>query len=73
MDDYFHLETGAKLLKSLEPISTDFSKCALKSLDNQAKYAIDTLCGEVDGKAAVRLIKTWRDKAPSLDRSNVTS
>jgi hypothetical protein len=32
----FHLETIAKLLKLLERFLADFSKCALKSLDNQA-------------------------------------
>jgi uncharacterized protein (DUF433 family) len=30
----------------------------------ERKYAIDTLCGEADAKAAVRLIKSWRDKRP---------
>lgn len=30
----------------------------------ERKYAIDTLCSEVNAKAAVRLIKTWRDKRP---------
>jgi hypothetical protein len=32
------LETAAKLLKLLERVSADFSKCALKSLDNQADF-----------------------------------
>jgi hypothetical protein len=35
---YFHLEMVAKLLKSLERLLADFSKCALKSLDNQADF-----------------------------------
>jgi hypothetical protein len=34
----FHLETAAKLLKSLETISANFSKGALKSLTNQADF-----------------------------------
>jgi hypothetical protein len=32
------LETAAKLLRSLERLLADFSKCALKSLDNQADF-----------------------------------
>jgi len=32
------LEAAAKQLKSLEPISANFSKCALKSLDNQTDF-----------------------------------
>jgi hypothetical protein len=35
---HFHLETAANLLKLLERVSTIFSKCALKSLDNQADF-----------------------------------
>ena len=31
----------------------------------ERKYAIDTLYSEVKAKAAVRLIKTWRDKRPN--------
>ena len=34
----FHLETAAKLLKLLERVLAVFSKCALKSLDNQADF-----------------------------------
>jgi uncharacterized protein (DUF433 family) len=30
----------------------------------ERKYAIDTLCSEVNAKATVRLIQTWRDKRP---------
>ncbi|WP_244464280.1 DUF433 domain-containing protein [Bradyrhizobium japonicum] len=30
----------------------------------ERKYAIDTLCGEMNAKAVVRLIKTWRHKRP---------
>jgi hypothetical protein len=33
-----HLETAAKPLKLLERGLADFSKCALKSLDNQADF-----------------------------------
>jgi len=33
-----HLETPAKPLKLLERVLADFSKCALKSLDNQADF-----------------------------------
>ncbi|MDX3970242.1 MAG: hypothetical protein QHD01_27080 [Bradyrhizobium sp.] len=35
---YFHLETVANLLKLLECVSTILSKCALKSLYNQAGF-----------------------------------
>jgi hypothetical protein len=35
---FFHLETTAKLLISLEGILSLFSKCALKSLNNQADF-----------------------------------
>jgi hypothetical protein len=38
VEDNFHLETAAKLLKSLETISANFSKGALKSLTNQADF-----------------------------------
>jgi hypothetical protein len=34
----FHLETAAKLLKLLERVLAAFSKCALKSLDNQSDF-----------------------------------
>ena len=34
----FHLEIAAKLLKLLELIFDAFSKCALKSLNNQADF-----------------------------------
>jgi len=34
----FHLETGTKPLKLPERVLTDFSKCALKSLDNRADF-----------------------------------
>jgi hypothetical protein len=34
----FHLETIAKLLKLLKRVFTVFSKCVLKSLDNQADF-----------------------------------
>jgi hypothetical protein len=34
----FHLETAAKPLELLERVLADFSKCALKSLDNQAYF-----------------------------------
>ena len=34
----FHLETAAKLLISLESVLADFSKNALKSLNNQADF-----------------------------------
>jgi hypothetical protein len=37
-DGRFHLETGTKPLKLLERVLADFSKCALKSLDNQADF-----------------------------------
>jgi hypothetical protein len=33
-----HLETAANLLRLLERVLADFSKCALKSLDNQADF-----------------------------------
>ena len=33
-----YLETAAKLLELLEPVLTIFSKCALKSLNNQADF-----------------------------------
>jgi hypothetical protein len=35
---FFHLETRAKLLKSLERVWANFPKCALKSLDNQTDF-----------------------------------
>jgi len=41
-----------------------YDGCAVPYSARARKYAIDTLCGEVKAKAAVRLIKTWRDKRP---------
>jgi hypothetical protein len=38
--ELFHLETAAKLSMLLEPVSTIFSKCALKSLDSQALIGV---------------------------------
>jgi hypothetical protein len=35
---HFHLETFAKLLKLLDRLLADFSKCALKSLENQTDF-----------------------------------
>jgi hypothetical protein len=35
---FVHLETATKPLKLLERVLTDFSKCGLKSLDNQADF-----------------------------------
>jgi hypothetical protein len=37
-EEVFHLETGTRLLKLLERVLVDFSKSALKSLDNQADF-----------------------------------
>jgi hypothetical protein len=37
-DALFHLETPTNLLKLLDRESTIFSKCALKSLNNQADF-----------------------------------
>jgi hypothetical protein len=34
----FHLETAAKPLKLVERVLSDFSKCALKSLDDQTDF-----------------------------------
>jgi hypothetical protein len=36
--ELFHLETAAKLLISLEAVFGIFSKCTLKSLDNQTGF-----------------------------------
>jgi hypothetical protein len=35
---FVHLEMATKPLKLLERVLTDFSKCGLKSLDNQADF-----------------------------------
>jgi type IV secretory pathway VirB4 component len=40
------LETAAKLLELLEPVLTIFSKCALKSLNNQAEWIAAILARE---------------------------
>lgn len=42
------LETAAKPLKSLEPVLADFSKCALKSLDNQTDF--DSAISGIDSR-----------------------
>jgi hypothetical protein len=36
--ELFHLETAAKLLMLLEAVFDIFSKCTLKSLDNQTDF-----------------------------------
>jgi hypothetical protein len=49
----FHLETVAKLLKLLERVLADFSKCALKLLDNQADF-----------DSAIPRFESWRPSQP---------
>jgi hypothetical protein len=58
--DYLHLEAVAKLLKWLEPISAIFSKCALKSLENQTDF-----------DSAIPRFESWRPSQISELASDV--
>jgi hypothetical protein len=55
-EDFFHLETAAKLLKFLERVLAVFSKCALKLLGNQADF-----------DSAIPRFESWRPSQPVSD------